>query len=52
MIRAGKNNWVPNKLFEDKLLRQVLFPVETQLAASGLAWLRSQDRSVWQDGSV
>ena len=40
MIRAGENNWVPNKPFEDKLLRQVLFPVETPLAASGFAWLR------------
>jgi len=46
MIGAGKNGWVLNKLFEDRLLRQVFSTVETQLAASGFAWLRLQDRSV------
>jgi hypothetical protein len=33
VIKAGKNDGVPNKLLPDKLLKQGFFSVETQLAA-------------------
>jgi hypothetical protein len=36
MIRPGKNDWVLNKRFEDKLLRQVFFLYRGSLLRLGL----------------